>query len=137
MVIGSATPDPGAVGGVRPKRWAHIVDLMLEDYDPVLQEVFNGNVIHYDMDVYPERGDALDHFDEASAVIADHLYYDFIGGTSLGTRFYYNNRNQDIVKEAEKAGIPLFVIGDYPMNARKPDIHTRRGLRVYLPSWAR
>lgn len=131
MVIGAAARhwESSAVG-IRPDRWRHIVDLMLERYEPVLQEIVDGNVVHYDMEVFPERGDALDHFHEVSAVIADHLYYDCDGPS--GSPFFYCKKNNEIVDRAQKAKIPLFIIGDYPWRARKPD-YKNLDLRVYEP----
>lgn len=90
-------------------------------------------IVHFDMDALPERGDALDYFDEGSAVIAHHLYYDDpTHSRGRGRDFFYNVKNNQIVALADEAGVPLFIFGDYPMRARRPD-RKLRGLRVYLP----
>ena len=73
------------------------------------------NVVHYDMAFSPERGDALDHFDEVSLVVAHHLYYDTPERSTYA------------------AGVPLLVVGDFPMRARREDKKLGPGLRLYLP----
>jgi hypothetical protein len=130
LVIGAATDS----GGMRSASWRKFVDALLDtDHEWILHEIKNGNVIHYDMDALPERGDALDHFHEASAVLGDHLYFDTIEPYRLGAGYYYNTRNQQIVDVASRAGVPLFLFGDHPSRARKPD-DEGIGWRYYRPS---
>lgn len=136
LVIGAAA-FPGEPGPwetrMRPASWRKIVDALLDTpHEWVLHEIRNGNVIHYDMDVFPEKGDALGHFGEAGAVIGDHLYFENVEPYRRGTAFFYNQRNNEIVDRAQAAGVPLFLFGDYPSRARKPD-DQGMGWRLYLP----
>lgn len=87
------------------------------------------NVVHYDMAFLPERGDALDHFGEVSMVVAHHLYYD----TLERSPYFYNRRNNEIVDRADAAGVPLLVVGDFPLRVRREDKKLGPGLRLYLP----
>lgn len=88
------------------------------------------NVLHFDMTRLPERGDALDHFDKGSMVIAHHLYYDDWAPSGLKD-FSYRNNDQ-IIERAAQAGIPLLVFGDYSNRGRKPD-RKYPNFRLYLP----
>lgn len=129
LVIGAATES----GAMRPASWARLVDALLgTEHEWLLHEIKAGNVLHFDMDVLPARGDALDHFDKASAVVGDHLYFDTYEPYRRGAGFYYNVKNNEIIDRAERAGVPLFLIGDYPTRARKPD---EKGIvwRLYRP----
>ena len=110
-----------------------VADALLDDYPRLAHDIgHERNVLHFDMETLPERGDALEHFDKGSVIIAHHLYYDEVGGFRPGTRYYYNDQNPKIVERADEAGVPLFTFGDYPLYARPPDVK-RRGYRLWLP----
>jgi hypothetical protein len=116
--------------GAHPDSWARLVRSFLgTPHEPILHEIKRGNVLHYDMNVYPERGDALDHFHEAGIVVAEHLYYD---DYTPDDGFFYNVKNNEIVERAQEAGVPLFLLGDYPLRARRPDFRAP-DWRLYLP----
>lgn len=89
------------------------------------------NVIHFDMSTLPERGDALDHFDKGSLVIAHHLYYDDWAPSGMRD-YFYNRSNNRIIEAADQAGVPLLIFGDYPNRGRQPD-RKYRSFRLYLP----
>lgn len=120
LVIGAAAfPDePGAwETGMRVASWGKLVDAWLgTEYEPLLHRIKDGNVIHYDMEVFPERGDALDHFRDASVVIADHLYYD---DDASRKGFFYNQRNHEIIDEADRAGVPSIHLRRLPVASSK------------------
>jgi cation transport regulator ChaC len=99
-------------------------------YTQVAEDIRDGNTLAFDMAQWPERGDALDHFDKGSAVVAAHLYYD---DTDTRRGFFYNKRNNEIVDEARRAGIPLFLFGDFPYRAKGLE-QVESGFRVAEPN---
>ena len=123
-------PRPVMLIGVQDDQ--HIIDIfrgLIGDFEPLARRIAEGDVVVYDMGTRPEMGDALDHVNEVSAIVAHHLYYD-----GQETRpFFYNRNNNDLPELAREAGIPLFTFGDYPMRTRIRAKKLSSGLRYYAP----
>ena len=78
-----------------------------------------GHVEEYDMQSWPERGDALDHITkDTRAVFAFHLFGISERDRSPALRtpagYFYNRENHKLMSLCKSLGVPLYVWGDQP-----------------------
>lgn len=85
-----------------------------------LREMFlNKQFDIYDMNSYPEKGDAIDaiieNYKDIVSVVAVHLYgiADSLD-VSKKHDYYYNVRNYKLLELTKELEIPFIVIGDQP-----------------------
>lgn len=117
--------------GLRDFQLNYIISCLMDsEYYDIAEKLIDSDYENYDIALYPEKGDALDHIDETTeAVIAVHLFGIHSRTLkSLELNYFYNKRNWELRAVTKHLGIPLIVFGDQPTGEK---LKSRECFRVY------
>jgi len=90
------------------------------ELEGLMEQLYAGNFELYDMDQFPEKGDALDAVTTATPLVITHNIYgiDVQGDFKYSSGHMYNQRNELWLPVTRELGVPLLVIGEQPETGR-------------------
>lgn len=71
----------------------------------------------FDMRSYPEKGDVIDAIQPGDLVVGQHLAFK---AKSTEPDYFYNKRNQDLLKTAHAKGADVLLMGEQPDGTQNP-----------------